>query len=137
MSTRSNVIIVTKDGKAHQFYHHWDGYLSGVGEELRHRIIYSVGTCVITSAPMDEVLVSELNSTDGYEDEYTHDLTDYNRLHADIEFLYIVKGCDLYYVNEWDLCHKYDSYRALIDYVCVDKNKLDLSHTIKDNDNND
>ena len=135
MSTRSNVIIVTKDGKVHQFYHHWDGYLSGVGEELRRHIIYSVGMCNISNASMDEVLVSELNATDGYEDEYTHDLTDYNRLHADIEFLYIVKGNNLYYVNEWDLCHKYDFYRDLIDYVCVDKNKLDLSHVIKDDDN--
>lgn len=135
MSTRSNVIILTKDGKVHQFYHHWDGYLSGVGEELRHHIIYAVGMSNVSNAPADEVLVSELNSIDGYEDEYTYNLTDHNRLHADIEFLYIVKGCDLYYVNEWDICHKYNSYRDLIDYVCTDKNKLDLSHVIKDDDN--
>jgi hypothetical protein len=137
MATRSNIIVVTKDGNAHQFYHHWDGYLSGVGEELRNRIIYSVGMSVVANAPADEVLVSELNSTDGYEDEYTHDINSDNHLHADIEFLYIIKDRDFYYVNEWDLCNKYVSYRDLVDYVCTDKNKLDISHTIKDDDNDE
>lgn len=134
MSTRANIVIITEDGRAHQFYHHWDGYLSGVGEELRRHIIYSVGMSVVANAPADEVFVSELNATDGYEDEYTHDINSDNHLHADIEFLYIIKDHNLYYVNEWDLCNKYSSYKDLFDYVCTDKNKLDISHTIKDDD---
>lgn len=59
-------------------------------------------------------------------------MNDVNDLHGDIEFLYIIKDNKLYYVNEWDICHKVNSYKDLIDYVCKDNNKLDLSKRVHD-----
>ena len=43
MSTRANIILVTPDNRIHQYYHHCDGYFSGVGEELRKYLVYSIG----------------------------------------------------------------------------------------------
>lgn len=139
MSTRSNIVVVTEDGRAHQFYHHWDGYLSGVGNEVRQCVVYSIGLhSLVKDMQFSDILVGELTDySEGYEDEYVMDLDAHNRLHADIEFLYIVKDGKLYYVNEWDMCHKCNSYKDLVDYVCVDKNMIDLTHPCHDPDDED
>lgn len=133
MSTRSNIILVTPDNKAHQFYHHCDGYLSGVGEELRCKLVYSLGmNTLINDRSLYDFLVVEVTKDSEYEDEFKHEMNDANYLHGDIEFLYIIKDNKLYYVNEWDICHKVNSYKDLIDYVCKDNNKLDLSKRVHD-----
>ena len=136
MSTRANIIIITEDDRAHQFYHHYDGYLSGVGEELRKCMIYTYGmSFLIKDMQFTDILAGSITScSDEYEDEYVLDLDVCNVLHADIEFLYIMKDKNLYYVNEWDMCHKCGSYRDLVDYVCVDKNMIDLTHPCHDGD---
>ena len=135
MATRSNVVIVNKDGKAHQFYHHWDGYLSGVGDELRNHLVYSIGMSVLLKdVSAEEVLIGELASADGYEDEYTHEFDSHNRIHTDVEFTYVVKDSKLYYVYKFGLCEKVDTYSDLIDYVCKDENEIDLTHPCKDED---
>ena len=60
MSTRSNIILVTPDNKVHQFYHHCDGYLSGVGEELRTKLVYSIGMSqVIKDISLYEILLGD------------------------------------------------------------------------------
>lgn len=134
MSTRANIILVTSDNKVHQFYHHCDGYLSGLGDELRRCMIYTYGmSFLIKDVQFTDILVRQItNYSDEYEDEYVLDLDAHNRLHADIEFLYIVKDGKLYYVNEWDVCHKRDTYKDLVNYACVDKNVIDLIHPCHD-----
>lgn len=128
MSTRSNIILVTPDNKVHQFYHHCDGYLSGVGEELRNKLVYSLGmNTLIKDKSLYDFLVVEITSDDDYEDEFEHEMDDMNYLHGDIEYLYVIKDGNLYYVNEWDVCNKVNTYKDLIDYVCKDNNKLDLN----------
>lgn len=128
MSTRSNIILVTPDNKAHQFYHHCDGYLSGVGEELRCKLVYSLGmNTLIKDKSLYDFLVVEVTKDSDYEDESKHEMNDVNYLHGDIEYLYIIKDSNLYYVNEWDITNKVNTYKDLIDYVCKDNNKLDLS----------
>lgn len=133
MSTRSNIILVTPDNKAHQFYHHCDGYLSGVGEELRKHLIYSIGmNTLIKDTSLYDILLGEIHKDEDYEDEYKLEMNDENCLHRDIEYLYVINGNNLYYVNEWDLCNKVDTNKNLIDYVCKDSNKIDLSKCAHD-----
>lgn len=133
MSTRSNIILVTPDNRAHQLYHHCDGYLSGVGEELRHSLVYSIGLSQITKdIPLYDILSSDILSDRDYEDEYKMDMNAHNRLHADIEFLYIIKDDRLYYVDEWDMHHKVDTYKDLIDYVCTDSHAIALNKRLHD-----
>lgn len=134
MSTRSNIIIITPDNKIHQFYHHFDGYLSGVGEVLRSKLVYSLGlTTIIKDTPLYDFFISEIencNRYDYYEDEYKHEMNDTNCLHSDIEYLYVIKDGNLYYINEYGLCDKLKTNKDIIDYVCKDNNKVDLSKRI-------
>lgn len=133
MSTRSNIILVTPDNKAHQFYHHCDGYLSGVGEELRCKLVYSLGmNTLIKDMTLYDLLVGEVAKDSDYEDEYKFEMNDYNRIHSDIEYLYVIKDGNLYYVSEWDLRSKLLRYKDVIDYVCKDNHKLDLSKRAHD-----
>lgn len=133
MSTRSNIILVTPDNKVHQFYHHCDGYLSGVGEELRCKLVYSLGmNTLVKDTSLYDLLVGEVAKDSDYEDEYKLEINDYNRLHSDIEYLYVIKDGNLYYVSEWDLRSKLLRYKDVIDYVCVDDHKLDLSKRAHD-----
>lgn len=135
MSTRSNIILVTPDNKAHQFYHHFDGYLSGVGEELRTKLLYSVGMSIIVKdISVYDVLIGEVMKDEEYEDEYVHDMNEVNHLHRDIEFLYVVKGSQLYYVNEWDLCEKLETNQDIINYVCKDSNEIDVTKQLHDDE---
>lgn len=128
MSTRSNIILVTPDNKAHQFYHHCDGYLSGVGEELRTKLVYSLGmNKVIKDMSLYDILLGEIHKDEDYDDEYKSEMSERSRIHGDIEYLYVVKDDGLYYVNEWNLCEKLKTNQDLVDYVCKDSNKLDLS----------
>lgn len=136
MSTRSNVVVVNADGNhVDQFYHHWDGYLSGVGEELRKHLLYSIGiNSLVKDMSVYDILIGELSDCDGYEFEDSWASSDHNRLHADIEFTYVIRGNDLYFVYEWDICHKVTTYKDLIDHVCKDSNKIDLTHHLTDED---
>lgn len=138
MSTRSNIIFVTSDNKAHQFYHHFDGYLSGVGEELRCKLVYSLGMhTLIKDIPLYDLLVCEVAKDSDYEDEFKYEMSEANRLHGDIEYLYVIKDGILYYVYEWDICSKLETYKDVIDYVCKDCNKLALDKPLHDDDDDD
>lgn len=134
MSTRSNVVVITPDNRVHQFYHHCDGYLSGVGEELRSKLVYSLGMSVLVKdMPIYDILVGEITNDDQYEDEDFSNLNYDNRLHADIEFLYIIKDNKLYCINEWSLYEKFRTYQDLIDYICTDENMVPLNKHIDRN----
>lgn len=136
MSTRSNIIVVKSDGALDQFYHHCDGYLYGVGEELRKKMIYSIGmNHFIKDVPPEDILDGELMDTSGYEYEHDLSLNGCNSLHADIEYLYIIKDCNLYYVHAWGLYEKVNTNSELIDFVCKDENLLPLDKPIKRGDN--
>ena len=133
MSTRSNIILVTPDNKAHQYYHHCDGYLSGVCEELRNKLVYSLGIhTIIKDVPLYDLFVREVAKDSDYEDEFKYEMNNHNRIHSDIEYLYIVKDDSLYYVDEWGICNKLETYKDVIDYVCKDNHKLDLSKRVHD-----
>lgn len=135
MSTRSNIILVTPDNRAHQFYHHWDGYLSGVGEELRSCLVYSIGmSCLVKDVSVYEILIGELANKEDYEDENKFNLNSHNNIHGDVEFTYVIRGNDLYYVYKWDLFNKVNTYNDLIDYVCKDSNKINLTRRLTDED---
>lgn len=131
MSTRSNIIIVTPENQAHQFYHHCDGYLSGVGEELR---------CFLNESANYEDLLEKLATPDEYGDFYRDEgkfdqKLAANGLHADIEFLYIIKNKKLYYMEIWkskDFEEELRTYKELIDYICINKHEIDLTKEVTD-----
>lgn len=135
MSTRSNVILVTPDSKVYQFYHHWDGYLSGVGEELRRWLLYSIGmNALLKDKSVYDILIDELHDCDGYESEGSWEINDHNCLHSDVEFVYVIRGCELFYVNEYGLYDKMCTYKDLVDYIYKEQNKIDIMHHLIDED---
>jgi hypothetical protein len=47
MATRATIACVNEDGTVHQVYHHWDGYLSGLGVQLlEYKTLESVAELV-------------------------------------------------------------------------------------------
>lgn len=129
MSTRANIIVAQKgSNRIVQIYHHCDGYLAGVGEEIRIiQVIAEYATKIYGSRPCAnasympsfmQVLAAfggpsfEVESfdpcynriviSDGCNDK-TLERSDKNRLHLDIEYLYLVwcseVGYDFYMIN--------------------------------------
>ena len=133
MSTRANIILITPDSNIHQYYHHHDGYFSGVGEELRKAIVYSIGiNAVNKEKSVYENLVIYLGHDREYQDEYKLEQEDHNRLHADIEYLYIIKDTTLYGCHAWDMYEKVKTNKDLLDRVCIEKNILPLDRHLND-----
>jgi len=96
MSTRSN-IFVDFIGERKQFYHHWDGYVEGVGKDLlvrmkmaiaraRKAIPYSLkdDTFGLRTERAYKEFLNLLEEEGSYESEEIG-------LHGDIEYLYYVK----------------------------------------------
>ena len=96
MSTRSN-IFVDFNGERKQFYHHWDGYVEGVGKDLlvrmemaitraRDAIPYSLkeDTFSLRTERAYKEFLNLLEEEGSYEPEEIG-------LHGDIEYLYYVK----------------------------------------------
>ena len=128
MGTRSHIVLVTPENKVHQFYHHWDGYLAGVGKELRGYLLYSIGVAALDEdVSVYSVLLGELHRNEEYEDEHIHEMNEVTSLYCDVEYLYVVRGSDLFYVNEHTLCEKLATNKELVDYVCKDRNKINFT----------
>lgn len=107
MSTRSNIIITKKGtNDVWQYYHHSDGYLSGVGEDLRmfiriadyshkifsEKLIYRgnrIGCLGPIIKGMDEHYEAEPKSG------YSYDINSKSRLHGDIEYIYLIQESDV------------------------------------------
>ena len=135
MSTRSNVIIISPNNKVDQFYHHCDGYLSGVGEELRKWILYSIGmNALLKDKSVYDILIDELSYCDGYESEGSWEINDRNCLHTDVEFVYVIRDNHLFYVNEYGLYDKIGTYKNLLDYICKEESEIDLLKKCTDED---
>lgn len=129
MATRSNILLITHDNKVHQFYHHWDGYLSGVGEELRKYLVYSAGlkSLVLGDLSLYDILVETISNDESYQSEEVYDLTDKNDLHADIEFLYVIDDASIHYICECETYKKFSTYKEVIDHVLVYGDKISLA----------
>lgn len=107
MSTRSNIIITKKGtNDVWQYYHHCDGYLSGVGEDLR---------MFIRVAEYIHKICSEKTSYNGNrigclgwvmkgmagddyepepEDGESENINSPDKLHGDIEYVYLIQESD-------------------------------------------
>ena len=107
MSTRSNIIITKKGtNDVWQYYHHCDGYLSGVGEDLR---------MFIRVAEFIHKICSEKSSYHGNridclgwvmkgmagddyepepEDGESENINSPDKLHGDIEYVYLIQESD-------------------------------------------
>lgn len=73
MSTRCQIRVIIDDKTHVDFYHHYDGYFEGVGDELQ---------AVLAGCENGEELCSKLVAYDSEQYEHT------DGLHGDIEYLY-------------------------------------------------
>jgi len=80
MSTRSNVYIRV-GGELHQYYHHMDGYLDGVGYDLAK---YLKNSLKVDKDPY-EFLLQQMREEGYY--EYEGELFE---PHGDIEYMYLI-----------------------------------------------
>ena len=94
MSTRSNILIIKKDSDNNffvtQYYHHYDGYLEGVGEELRLYAITGVGVSAISNEALEVSIEKILSEDPEYDREDSYNFSEEDELHGDIEYLYIL-----------------------------------------------
>jgi hypothetical protein len=94
MSTRSNILIIKKDSDnkfvVTQYYHHCDGYLEGVGEELRLCAVTGVGFSAISNEELDVNIKKLLSENSQYEQEDNYDFSEKDGIHGDIEYLYVL-----------------------------------------------
>ena len=60
------------------------------------------------------------------------DLNANNKVHADVEYTYVIKDGELYYTDDYDIHNKVNSNRELIDYICKGCNKLALDKQLHD-----
>ena len=119
MSTRSNIIITKKGtNDVWQYYHHCDGYLSGVGEDLRMFIrvaeyIYKICSEKISYNGSRIVCLGWLMkgmAGDSYEPEpedgESENINSLGKLHRDIEYLYLIQESDkeleFYFMSRYD-----------------------------------
>ena len=93
MSTRSN-IFVDFNGERKQFYHHYDGYLEGVGKDLLVRMELAAAKARKAVSFLEG---DDLRTEKAYkeflkllEEEGSYELEEIG-LHGDIEYLYYVK----------------------------------------------
>lgn len=107
MSTRSNIIITKKGtNDVWQYYHHCDGYLSGVGEDLRMFIRVAEYIHKICSEKISYHgnricclgWVMKGMAGDSYEPEpedgESENINSIGKLHRDIEYLYLIQESD-------------------------------------------
>jgi len=107
MSTRSNIIITKKGtNDVWQYYHHCDGYLSGVGEDLRMFIRVAEYIHKICSEKISYNgnkigclrWVMKGMAGDSYEPEpedgESENINSLGKLHRDIEYLYLIQELD-------------------------------------------
>ena len=73
MSTRCQIRVIIDDQTHVDFYHHYDGYFEGVGEELQK---------VLAGCKHGDIFCTNLKAFDSEQYEHT------NCLHGDIEYLY-------------------------------------------------
>lgn len=107
MSTRSNIIITKKGtNDVWQYYHHCDGYLSGVGEDLRmfirvaeyiHKIcsekISYHGSRICCLGWVMKGMAGNSYEPEP-EDGESENINSPDKLHRDIEYLYLIQESD-------------------------------------------
>lgn len=140
MSTRANVLIVTPEGNIQQYYHHCDGYFSGVGEELRKTFILAIGTRTISTSDNTDslytIFTSLLEENSEYEKEELMSQNDSIQIHGDIEYCYLLDFSKsvtyLYGCHAWDLSNKVGTNAELLQYICQTQHTLPLDKPVVD-----
>ncbi len=107
MSTRSNILIGNE-----QFYHHWDGYPEGVGQDLAYFLAnINAGHLKAWNGSLEKLaeyvryngIPGRLGTDRGVDKAYEYEPEP--GLHGDIEFLYLIQGkpghYKLYCVDVW------------------------------------
>lgn len=144
MSTRSNILIIKKDSDnkfvVTQYYHHCDGYLEGVGEELRLYAVTGVGFSAISNEELDVNIKKLLSEDSQYEQEDNYDFSEKDRVHGDIEYLYVLDvanySCNdivsLYYIKTcWNWFNNYNCVGDIVKDICVPEHKINLLTSLR------
>lgn len=147
MGTRSNILIIKKDSDnkfiVTQYYHHFDGYLEGVGEEMRLSAVTALGLSTITNEALSESLDRIMSSDPSYEREENFAPSDLDDLHGDIEYLYILDlakySCDdvisMYYIGfGWDWSKNFKNIEEILKHICTEEHKINLAKSLREKD---
>ena len=149
MSTRSNILIIKKENETSdnfvvtQYYHHCDGYLEGVGEEIRLFAVTALGLSTITKEALSESLGKIMSSDSSYEQEEDFSPSDFDEIHGDIEYLYILDlakySCDdvisMYYIKTcWDWSNDFKNIEEILKHVCTEEHKINLAKSLREKD---
>lgn len=140
MSTRANILIINSDNTITQYYHHCDGYPSGVGEELRRCSLIGIGINSLTKENVDVATKTILNTDSDYEEEYSMGFEEHNHLHGDLSYLYVLDlakyTCDdivsLYYRGAFRINEEFDKNIDVIKATCIARNKVDMTKQLLD-----
>lgn len=148
MEETANIIFVT-DNVVHIFYAKMDGNLTRTGEDIRRRLVYSIGINALNDKSVYDTFVNDLNAKDSfYIDEGTDDLDEAykNKIRSDVDFIYIIRNNELFFIMKYDLISElaraalqgdseFESYNDLISLaVSDDDNKLYLDEVILNDD---
>lgn len=108
MEETANIIFVT-DNEVHIFYAKMDGNLTRTGEDIRRRLVYSIGINALTDKSVYDTFVNDLNTYDSfYKDEGTDDLDENykNKLQSGVDFIYVIKDNELFFITKHNLISK-------------------------------
>ncbi len=147
MGTRCGIRIIDEAGKYVELYHHWDGYISGVGYDLLDMFYDKESNKLI----MDDFIDNLVNKLIKNKDDDGYEFC--SATHADIEYMYTINigknEITVDEVNNWDkkmkilksysyqdLLKMYKKDRGLITDIQLDqtkaihttRNKIGMNH---------
>lgn len=147
MSTRSTIFITNGKDCLHEYYHHCDGYLAGVGNELKlfvhvaKRIVSSDEEITLpgySSKNMFSVLdwcFKTLGNGEYELQDFVYDLSFNNTIASDIEYIYLIlvekRSCQLYFLPVRRIKNsalKARNYNEIVDEVALFGIQLDTEH---------
>lgn len=92
MSTRCNIRIINKEwNESFMLYHHYDGYPSGVGMDLKHYLKTKEHLPYWSAMDFANELIKGVKSEMYEEVDNRYEIT--SSMHGDIEYLYVI-DCD-------------------------------------------
>lgn len=134
MSTRCQIRVI-KNGYPLNYYHHFDGYLSGVGRELRDWLL-EIGVESGKRSEDVDMLVAKMSADNQYEPTFGR--------HTDINFFYLLdfdngifKAYELYGCDPWadEDSDDYDKSKAWYEQLpCKISREVDLLGNDFDNE---
>ena len=152
MSTRANFWIIKPDLDIQQYYCHFDGYLSGLGNDLRECVVKALGLNTLNKESSVYDCLMNIISKKSYNPDISNIEKEWeieeclkqeelNKLHGDIEYLYVIDCHDknvikLYGKSCYDMYNSFNfstgkyikryTVKEVLDDICKENSLLKL-----------